>query len=119
MTAFSGRLKDKKIQPKEIFETVKHVIDRDESRVLTVDDRIYDKDSDGKTKNTYCLKVLKLSHNRGFYPQVVVMDVCYSSLKNVKSIRDSGLHFVTDLRNNRKVNRNISLEDLLENRNLS
>ncbi len=33
-------------------------------------------------------------------------------LKKLKSIRDIGLHFVTGLRKNRKVNRNVSLEDL-------
>ncbi len=37
------------------------------------------------------------------------MDVWYFSFKNLKFIRDIGLHFVTGLRNNRKVNRNISL----------
>ena len=48
----------------------------------------------GKTKNTHCLEMLKLSKNRGFNTQVVVMDAWYSSLKNLKSIKDMGLSFV-------------------------
>ncbi len=79
---------------------------------VLVDYRMYDKD--GKTKNAYCLEMLKRSQNRGFNPQVVVMDAWYSSLKKqtLKSTGDIGLNFVTGLRNNRKVNRNVSLEDL-------
>ncbi len=79
---------------------------------VPVDYRIYDKNCDGKTKNTHCLEMLKLSQSRGLQPQVVVMDSWYSSLKNLKFIRDMGLNFVTGLRKNRKVNRNVSLKDL-------
>ena len=56
--------------------------------------------------------MLALSQKRAFNTQVVVMDSWYSSLKNLKSIRDMGLKFVTTLRKNRKVNRNVSLESL-------
>ncbi len=40
------------------------------------------------------------------------MDAWYSSLKNLKAIRDHGWIWVTTLRKNRKVNRGDSLEDL-------
>ncbi len=159
--SISRWLKDKKFQPKEVFETVTHYVDIDEPCVLIIDDttlskthskkielvnyqysgnvhdivagiglvnllwyglnseqyvpvdyRIYDRNSDGKTKNTHCIEMLKLSQNRGFNPQVVVMDSWYSGLKNLKSIRDMGLYFVTTLRKNRKVNRNETLENL-------
>ncbi len=36
--SISRRLKDTKFQPKEIFETVKHYVNRDEVCVLIVDD---------------------------------------------------------------------------------
>ncbi len=78
---------------------------------VPVDYRTYDRNSDGKTKNTHCVEMLKLSQSRSFNPQVVVMDSWYSGLKNLKSIRDMGLYFVTTLRKNRKVNRNETLED--------
>lgn len=159
--SISRWLRDKKFQPKKIFEAVKNYIDTQEPCVLIIDDtilskihskkielvnyqysgnvhdvvagiglvnllwyglnseqyvpidyRIYDKDSDGKTKNTHCLEMLNLSQNRGFNTAVVVMDSWYSSLKNLKSIRDMGLTFVTTLRKNRKVNRNVSLDAL-------
>ncbi len=151
--SFSHRLKDKKFQPKEIFETVKHSVDRYEPGVLIADGTglskrhskkieivnyqysgnvhdviagigwvnllwdgiyvpVYDKDSYGKTKNAHCLKMLQPSHSRGFNPQVVVMDAWYFGFKNLQSIRDIGLNFAAGLRENRKVNRNVSLEDL-------
>lgn len=40
------------------------------------------------------------------------MDAWYSSLENLKHIRNLGWTWVTNLRKNRKVNRNISLESL-------
>ncbi len=61
-------------QLKEIFETVKHDDNREEPDVVIVDDRMYDKDGDGKTKNAHCVEVLKPIHNRGFNSQVVVPD---------------------------------------------
>ncbi len=41
-----------------------------------------------------------------------VFDAWYSSLKNLKAIRDHGWAWVNNLRKNRKVNRDESLEDL-------
>ncbi len=55
---------------------------RHSEQYVPVDDRMYNKDSDGKTKNAHCLEMLKSTHNRGFNPQVVVMDAWYSGLKN-------------------------------------
>lgn len=40
------------------------------------------------------------------------MDAWYSSLKNLKAIRDHGWVWITTLRKNRKVNRGVSLEAL-------
>ncbi len=79
---------------------------------IPVDYRIYDKDSDGKTKNTHFMDMLKLAKERGISPNAVVMDSWYSSLDNLKCIRDIGWIWVTSLRKNRKVNRNVTLETL-------
>lgn len=84
----------------------------EQEKAVPVDYRIYDKDSDGKTKNTHFCEMLSLAKRRGFTPDAVVMDSWYSSLKNLKAIRDHGWVWVTTLRKNRKVNRGESLENL-------
>lgn len=83
-----------------------------QQEAVPVDYRIYDKDTDGKTKNTHFCDRLSLAKMRGLSPDAVVMDAWYSSLKNLKAIRDHGWIWVTTLRKNRKVNKNISLETL-------
>ena len=86
--------------------------DLNQENAVPIDYRIYDKDTDGKTKNHHFCEMLSLAKNRGITPDAVVMDAWYSSLKNLKSIRDHGWIWLTTLRKNRKVNRNVSLEDL-------
>ena len=81
-------------------------------QTIPVDYRIYDKDTDGKTKNDHFCEMLSLAKSRGLKPQAVVFDSWYSSLKNLKAIRDHGWIWVTSLRKNRKVNRDENLEDL-------
>ena len=81
-------------------------------QTIPVDYRIYDKDTDGKTKNTHFCDMLSLAKSRGLKPNAVVFDSWYSSLKNLKAIRDHGWIWVTSLRKNRKVNRDENLEDL-------
>ena len=87
-----------------------HGCDSHES--IPVDYRIYDKDTDGKTKNSHFCDMLSLAKSRGINPLAVVMDAWYSSLKNLKAIRDHGWVWVTTLRKNRKVNRDVRLETL-------
>jgi len=87
-----------------------HGIEKKES--IPVDFRIYNKDTDGKTKNNHFCEMLSLAKKRGLTPSAVVMDAWYSSLKNLKTIRDHGWIWVTTLRKNRKVNRDVSLRDL-------
>lgn len=79
---------------------------------VPLDYRIYDKDTDGKTKNDHFCEILTLAKERGFRPDAVVMDAWYSSLGNLKHIRNLGWTWVTNLRKNRKVNHNVSLESL-------
>lgn len=84
----------------------------DKEQAVPVDYRIYDKETDGKTKNVHLCDMLSLAKVRGIKPEAVVFDAWYSSLKNLKAIRDHGWVWVTNLRKNRKVNRDESLEDL-------
>lgn len=87
-----------------------HGVEKKES--IPVDFRIYDKDTDGRTKNSHFCDMLSLAKKRGLTPCAVVMDAWYSSLKNLKAIRDHGWIWVTTLRKNRIVNRGVSLMDL-------
>lgn len=82
------------------------------NKSLPVDYRIYDKDSDGKTKNTHLCDMLVLAKKRGLKPDAVVMDTWYSSLKNLKTIRDLGWNWVTPLRKNRQVNKGERIENV-------
>lgn len=77
-----------------------------------VDYRIYDKETDGKTKNEHFCDMLTLAKERGINPDAIVMDAWYSGLDNLKHIRNLGWIWVTNLRKNRKVNRNVSLDTL-------
>ena len=79
---------------------------------IPIDYRIYDKDGDGKTKNSHFCDMLKLAKGRGIKPEAVVMDSWYSSLDNLKSIRGHGWEWVTTLKKNRLVNRSTKIEEL-------
>lgn len=83
-----------------------------QGKTLPVDYRLYDKEVDGKTKHHHFREMLKLAKQRGLQPAVVAMDTWYSSLANLKCIRQLGWHFVTPLKKNRRVNRGESLEHL-------
>ena len=87
-----------------------HNAEKQES--VPVDYRIYDKDTDGKTKNTHLCEMLALAKARGLKPKAVIMDAWYSSLKNLKAIRDHGWVWITTLRKNRRVNKGESLGKL-------
>ena len=81
---------------------------------IPIDYRVYDKTTDGKTKNDHFREMLKLAHTRGLKPEAVVMDCWYSSLDNLKAIKDLGWIWVMGLKKNRVVNR----RELLENLNI-
>jgi hypothetical protein len=79
---------------------------------LPIDYRIYAKEIDGKTKNKHFQEMLKLAKRRGLTPEAIVMDSWYSSLDNLKMIRDLNWIWIAGLKKNRKVNRNQTLESL-------
>lgn len=79
---------------------------------LPVDFRVYNPDEDGKTKNDHFQEMVKLSISRGIKPEVVIADTWYSSLANLKMVRDLGLFWVMGLKKNRKVNKKEELKNL-------
>ena len=73
-------------------------------RHVPLDYRIYDKSGDALTKNDHFRALLETAHMRGFMPECVVFDSWYSSLENLKQIRDGGWTWLTRLKANRLVN---------------
>lgn len=76
----------------------------DGDRHVPCDYRLYDKGSDGLTKNDHFQQVLATAHERGFQPRCVVFDSWYASLANLKTIRRYGWTWLTQLKENRQVN---------------
>ena len=70
---------------------------------IPVDYRLYDRMRDGLTKNDHFTHMLENAQRRGFQPNMVIFDSWYSSLNNLKLIRQMGWSFLTCLRRNRKV----------------
>lgn len=79
---------------------------------IPIDFRIYAPDEDGKTKNDHFREMIKLALERGIVPSAVIADCWYSSLNNLKMLRDMNLIWVMGLKKNRKVNKNQELQDL-------
>lgn len=76
----------------------------DGDRAVPCDYRIFDKDTDGKTKNDHFFEMLLEADKRGFMPQMVCFDSWYSGLENLKLVRSLEWHFLTRLKENRQVN---------------
>lgn len=72
--------------------------------IVPVDFRIYDINTDGKTKNDHFLDMLNKAEERGFNSEFVLFDTWYSSVKNLKAIRNKSWHWLTRLKKNRLVN---------------
>jgi putative transposase len=76
----------------------------DGERYLPCDYRIYEKASDGLSKNAHFRTLVQAAHERGFCPECVVFDSWYSGLDNLKHLRDLGFRWLTRLKGNRLVN---------------
>lgn len=76
----------------------------DGARLVPVDYRLYDKAQDGLSKNDHFRQVLHTAQERGFSPACVVFDSWYSSLENLKCLRELGWNWLTQLKKNRLVN---------------
>lgn len=77
---------------------------------IPCDYRIYHKVQDQLTKNDPCLALLHAAHDRGFQPQGVAFDSWYSSLTNLKAVRDYGWIWLTRLKANRLVSQDHQLK---------
>jgi hypothetical protein len=75
----------------------------DGDRHVPCDYRLYDK-ADGLTKNQHFAAMLRAAKARGFAPRCVAFDGWYSSLDNLKLVRECGWHWLTRLKSNRLVN---------------
>lgn len=76
----------------------------DGERYLPVDYRIYNKSSDGMTKNDHFQSMLQKAAERGFTPECVLFDTWYASLENLKFIRSFSWFFLTRFECNRHIN---------------
>ena len=76
----------------------------DGDRHVPCDYRLFDKATDGLTKNDHFQQLLKTAKDRGFVPRCVVFDSWYSSLPNLKLIRSWQWIWLTRLKENRLVN---------------
>lgn len=75
----------------------------DGERCVPVDYRVFDKNTDGKTKNDHFSEMLLQSFECGFAPAVVCFDSWYASIENLKLVRALGRHFLTRLKSNRQI----------------
>ena len=71
---------------------------------IPLDYRFYEKCVDGATKNDHFRSMLTTAQSRGFVPRCVVFDSWYSSLDNLKLIREYDWVWLTQLKRNRHVN---------------
>ncbi len=76
----------------------------DGDRHVPVDYRLFDKARDSLTKNDHFQAMIKTAQERGFTPACVVFDGWYSSLENLKTLKDFGWRWLTRLKSNRLVN---------------
>lgn len=71
---------------------------------VPVDYRIYNKETDQKTKNDHFRDILKKAKKRGFSPKYVLMDAWYASIENLKFItKNCEWNFICSLKSNRQV----------------
>ena len=74
--------------------------------LIPCDYRVYQKNENGLTKNDHFSSMLKTAYERGLNPEYVLFDGWYSSLENLKLIRDLKWKWLTRLRSNRLVSIN-------------
>jgi Transposase DDE domain len=70
---------------------------------LPCDYRLYNKAQDGLSKNDHFRAMLEQAKGRGFQPALVAFDSWYSSLENLKWVRDFEWDWLTRLKSNRQV----------------
>ena len=64
----------------------------DGNAIIPVDFRIYDIDTDGKTKNDHFRDMLSKAKERSFQPRIVLFDSWYASIDNLKDRKSTRLN---------------------------
>ena len=75
----------------------------DGKKLAPTDYRIYDKPFGGKTKNEHFSDMLYAAKERGLSPDYTVFDSWYTSLDNLKQLREIGWHWFARMKENRLV----------------
>jgi len=75
----------------------------DGEKLAPTDYRIYDKPFGGKTKNEHFSDMLYAAKERGLSPDYTVFDSWYTSLDNLKQLREMGWHWFARMKENRLV----------------
>ena len=70
---------------------------------LPCDYRLYNKAQDGLSKNDHFREMVQQAKERGFAPELVAFDSWYAGLENLKLVRASGWHWLTQFASNRQV----------------
>lgn len=70
---------------------------------IPTDFRLYDKNTDNKTKNDHFQEMIISAKERGFKPKYVLFDAWYASLENLKLIDSFNWKWITQLKKNRIV----------------
>ena len=69
----------------------------DGNALIACDFRVYDRPLSGLTKNDHFRRMLEVAEGRGFQPRWVLFDSWYTSLENLKAIRDKGWLWLSQL----------------------
>jgi putative transposase len=72
--------------------------------IVPVDCRLYAKTEDQQTKNDHARAMFTIAKERGFDPELVMVDSWYASLANLKQLRSQHWHWLCRLKSNRQVN---------------
>jgi putative transposase len=80
---------------------------------LPCDFRLYNKAQDGLDKNDHFRAMVQVAKQRGFQPAIVVFDGWYSSLDNLKLLRDLDWHWLTRLKSNRQVSQRAGMQQAI------
>src|SRR5258706_10189024 len=80
---------------------------------LPCDFRLYNKAEDGLDKNDHFQAMIRVAKDRGFQPTIVAFDGWYSSLDNLKLLRDLGWLWLTRLKSNRQVSVRAGLQQAI------
>jgi len=82
----------------------------DGRKLVPTDYRIYDKPFGGRTKNEHFSDMLYAAEERGFNPDYAVFDSWYTSLDNLKQLREMEWRWFTRLKENRLVTATTDLD---------